>query len=685
MRTAGRAARRRRRSSPTAGRTASWLDQLTDDGRAHRRAARPARRRGRRRHARPAAAPRRARRPRPAARSSPTRSPTRAARRRATDLTNVLHHRITDGGTASTRSATPTPTGSRASTTRTGSDYLDRARRRRRRSARDELGRGPPTSRRSGRSRRSARSPTTRRSARRGSARAGAVAAYRELRGHDDDRPTRSAPPPKAGQVEAYAAWRAAWRALGRPEVDRAELRDVRRPAAGARPRLRAGDRPGRPATSPTNSPAPARPPPTTARPPPCAAPRPTPPPTTPSAPGCTRRPPRPRPWPRPSTSAPPSCEVRSTTPAPLARPHRRHPRRRRTGARPSSPRHARGRRGPEARGHRRGMARARTTRRRRRGRAPRDHRARLDEHDDETSAVDDAAASPSRRHPRGRRGRTAPGARGRRARALRRRDRRARSAAPQRRPRRDRGPRRGRRRARGRRDARAAARPLARRRPDRRPTGGSTTTARARTRRAVVSAVSPASRSAISQRWRRRAPPRPPQRRHGCPRHQPGRCSHEVRPADVELLRGEVLRLDQLLVGADAAGRSPAMRGLRAAGARSCTTAPASHSAGHGDAAGVPVGDAAPVLLAVEPLRRGPERAELRPRHPEVRRPGRGRCPSRSPPRHSGVTAAPTMRSDPSRLRGRRIRCGSSSRSGPRGPRNCRWTRLRRGGPVGP
>jgi conjugative relaxase-like TrwC/TraI family protein len=56
---------------------------------------------------------------------------------------------------------------------------------------------------------------------------AGIVAAHRELAGLDDDTTALSGPP-KAGQVEVYASWRAAWRALGRPEVDRdeAELSD---------------------------------------------------------------------------------------------------------------------------------------------------------------------------------------------------------------------------------------------------------------------------------------------------------------------------------------------------------------------------------------------------------------------------------------------------------------------------
>ncbi|QFU90949.1 MobF family relaxase [Amycolatopsis sp. YIM 10] len=52
---------------------------------------------------------------------------------------------------------------------------------------------------------------------------AGAVAAHRELTGHDDAA-SALGPAPKAGQVEAYASWRSAWRALGRPESGRDEL-----------------------------------------------------------------------------------------------------------------------------------------------------------------------------------------------------------------------------------------------------------------------------------------------------------------------------------------------------------------------------------------------------------------------------------------------------------------------------
>ncbi len=52
--------------------------------------------------------------------------------------------------------------------------------------------------------------------------RAGGVAAQRELTGFDDHTEALgSAPQP--GQVEAYASWHAAWRALGRPTADRAE------------------------------------------------------------------------------------------------------------------------------------------------------------------------------------------------------------------------------------------------------------------------------------------------------------------------------------------------------------------------------------------------------------------------------------------------------------------------------
>jgi AAA domain len=52
--------------------------------------------------------------------------------------------------------------------------------------------------------------------------RAAVVAAHRKLTDHHDDSTALGAAP-KAGQVEAYASWRAAWRALDRPDTDRAE------------------------------------------------------------------------------------------------------------------------------------------------------------------------------------------------------------------------------------------------------------------------------------------------------------------------------------------------------------------------------------------------------------------------------------------------------------------------------
>jgi hypothetical protein len=52
--------------------------------------------------------------------------------------------------------------------------------------------------------------------------RAGQVAAYREMSGHEDEA-TALGPAPRPGKVEHHAAWHAAWRALGRPESDREE------------------------------------------------------------------------------------------------------------------------------------------------------------------------------------------------------------------------------------------------------------------------------------------------------------------------------------------------------------------------------------------------------------------------------------------------------------------------------
>ncbi|ODU02811.1 MAG: hypothetical protein ABS81_16380 [Pseudonocardia sp. SCN 72-86] len=52
--------------------------------------------------------------------------------------------------------------------------------------------------------------------------RVGTVAAYRELRDHHSDTDALG-PPPQPGQPEAFAAYRAAWKALGRPSTAREE------------------------------------------------------------------------------------------------------------------------------------------------------------------------------------------------------------------------------------------------------------------------------------------------------------------------------------------------------------------------------------------------------------------------------------------------------------------------------
>lgn len=52
--------------------------------------------------------------------------------------------------------------------------------------------------------------------------RAGRVAVYREMAGHEEEE-SALGPAPKANQVEQHAAWHAAWRALGRPEAGREE------------------------------------------------------------------------------------------------------------------------------------------------------------------------------------------------------------------------------------------------------------------------------------------------------------------------------------------------------------------------------------------------------------------------------------------------------------------------------
>ena len=210
------------------------------------------------------------------------------------------------------------------------------------------------------------------RSARRGSAGPGTVAAYRELTGHDDDA-TALGPPPKPGQVEAYAAWRAAWRALGRPEADRDELemsdgqlrvrvRAYEREKAWA-PRYVANELAGtRQAADNHRQTAALR---------------------TAEAETATGR--RAGRLEREAAEAAAlaetlderaaQLEVDDDARTQLAAPHRRDPRRRPTGHRPRFDRAARGRRGAGAGGDRRGVARAARRGDARRGPAPGDHR----------------------------------------------------------------------------------------------------------------------------------------------------------------------------------------------------------------------------------------------------------------------------------------------------------------------
>ena len=204
-------------------RTASWLDQLADDGAAHRRAAGPDRRRGRRRLADPAPAPRRARRPRPAPAScvdAVAERPLDGAR----NLTNVLyapHHRRGPPLRPRRRHLGRLDPARRQPRL---AALPRRARRRRRPRAPPSSARSSPTSRPRGRSRRSARCPTTGAERERVGASAPASSPPTASCAATTTRPTPSARRPKPGQVEAYAAYRAAWRALGRPEVDREEL-----------------------------------------------------------------------------------------------------------------------------------------------------------------------------------------------------------------------------------------------------------------------------------------------------------------------------------------------------------------------------------------------------------------------------------------------------------------------------
>ena len=90
--------------------------------------------------------------------------------------------------------------------------------------------------------------------------RAGTVAAWRELAGHTDAADPLG-PVSRPSQPEHYAVWRAAWIALGRPEPARADAELSRRPTAGPRPGVPAGDELGSPRTWGSPSPPPPSPP----------------------------------------------------------------------------------------------------------------------------------------------------------------------------------------------------------------------------------------------------------------------------------------------------------------------------------------------------------------------------------------------------------------------------------------
>lgn len=96
------------------------------------------------------------------------------------------------------------------------------------------------------------------------------------------------------------------------------------------------------------------------------------------------------------------------------------------------------------------------------------------------------------------------------------------------------------------------------------------------------------------------------------------GAASHRRRLPFEQLLSGEILGLDELLVGASAApgGGGAGVLPRAGLGPEDRCSEPL---AGRGDAAGVPVGDAALALLVAELLRGAPERGELAPRHPDV------------------------------------------------------------------
>ena len=487
-------------------------------------------------------------------------------------------------------------------------------------------------------------------------------------------RPTPSAPRPKAGQVEQYAAYRAAWRALGRPEVDRAthELSDgqlrmrVRALAARTslgtplrRPRTRRHP-PGRRPPPPDRRPAPRRSRRRHRR--------------RRAGPAAPARPPRPRPSPTTLDQRAAAAAAARRRPRRLARPHRRHPRRRRgrrgrcsPNATPTTP--SPNPSSPPRNGSPPTAPPSPTTS------APRDHRGRHRRRRRRARpSVDRArrrADADARRPPRGRRGRAPPGAGGRRARAPGRR-----GDGPVVRARSGRSPRsppatRHDQHADDRRTRRASS-----------PAGTTTTSAAedrtpstrppsSRRQRAEPVTRSAGQRAAGVGRERARAlvPPRPPQRRPDA-LAPPRLMLDEIRPADVELLRRQVLRLDQLLVGASTAAASPATEPATRRPVWSCTTAPASHRHVTATAAGYQSGSAPPGLLAVEPLRLDPQRAELRPRHAEV------------PDRHAGEQRLRHLHApqgDTSHRRNRSTRAGHRA-AGVVGGRLCPQGRAGRG-----
>ena len=151
-------------------------------------------------------------------------------------------------------------------------------------------------------------------------------------------------------------------------------------------------------------------------------------------------------------------------------------------------------------------------------------------------------------------------------------------------------------------------------------------------------------------------ATPRPAQRRDDAlDPAGPAPQRRRDRAAGEQPLGRDALGLDQLLVGAGAAAGGGGAGGLRRPGAGPQHRG-GEPLAGRGDAAGVPVGDAAAVLLVAELLGGGPERGELGPRYPDVGRRDAGdvRVWSRAPVQ--GAAGADVAK-QPSGFGGRRRR----------------------------